>query len=616
MIIKLKENYVLIAIIVFATILRLYHIDFQSIWLDEIHTMNEANPNLSFSEVYTSILSGEQMPPLYFYILHYLFIIFGYTTIIARVFSAILGVISLYAIFLLGKELVNKKIGLIASLLLCFNSFHLYFSQEARPYMMLLLFSILSFYGLIKYLKIPTRKNALIYGVFSALMIHSHFFGLFTLVSQILIIFFFLVISEKQNKKSFLINSLLAGLVIIVLFAPIFPIFLNITKIKEFWIPAPTPDSYTLIFKEFFGNSEILLTLLSLIIIFYLIKLSKEKDTPINYKSIINNDTILSFIILITWIIVVVLIPLIRSYISVPMIISRYFITLLPAIFLLIAISINQFNNRIFKYGIVCIFVIFSITDIVIVKRYYKVITKSQFREVTKYIIDNNIKKEPIVTGLGWYFSYFLNNNQIKNTVINIPLNDYIDKMRQDSTKIKPFWYTDAHNNPYNVKEENQKFIEEKFKILENINLFDSWTKHFVPIGTDTFKSTIMEIKDYQTTNGNKINYGVDNFIYSNKIISLYGWATLEEQDAIYSNIDLFLLSEDMKTILKLNNGSAIRNDVTKSYHDKYNLDNSGFNSKTSIDNLPKGKFQLGIKITNRTTKNEGFILTGRFIEN
>ena len=268
---KIKENYILISILILAAILRFYHIDFQSIWLDEIHTMNEANPKLSFLNVYDTIMIGEQMPPLYFYSLYFLFKIFGYYTIVARLYSAIIAIVSVYAIYLLGKEMFNKKIGLIASIILCVNPFHLYYSQEARPYIFLFLFTTLSFYYLIKFIKLPSRKGAVLYGVISALMIYSHFFGLFVLCAQYLLLLLFLILSKKEERTPFFINALISGLVALILFIPAIKIFIKVSQIKEFWIPAPTLDVYTLIFKEFFGNSETVLTLIGLILFVYFI---------------------------------------------------------------------------------------------------------------------------------------------------------------------------------------------------------------------------------------------------------------------------------------------------------------------------------------------------------
>ena len=50
-----------------ATILRLYHLDFQSLWMDELYTMNVSNPKLSWLEFHKQMLKREGFPHLYFY---------------------------------------------------------------------------------------------------------------------------------------------------------------------------------------------------------------------------------------------------------------------------------------------------------------------------------------------------------------------------------------------------------------------------------------------------------------------------------------------------------------------------------------------------------------------
>ena len=89
-------------------------------------------------------------------------------------------------------------------------------------------------------------------------------------------------------------------------------LFIKTTQIKQFWIPTPTVDVYTQTFKEFFGNSELLLTLISLTLLVYFIRLSKERNQEISYNAVIENKTIFSFLILLPWMVVVVLIRLIR----------------------------------------------------------------------------------------------------------------------------------------------------------------------------------------------------------------------------------------------------------------------------------------------------------------
>ena len=86
-------------------------------------------------------------------------------------------------------------------------------------------------------------------------------------------LFQLLIINEEEKRVHFFKLSFLAGIIIIIIFLPALKIFIKITEIKDFWIPAPTADAYTLIFKEFFGNSEMVLTLLGVFGLLYFFKL-------------------------------------------------------------------------------------------------------------------------------------------------------------------------------------------------------------------------------------------------------------------------------------------------------------------------------------------------------
>ena len=614
MIKKLKENYLLIAIVILATALRVYHIDFQSIWLDEIHTMNEANPKIPLKELYNVIMAGEQMPPLYFYSLYFLFKIFGYTTLVARVYSAIVGIVSVFSIYLLGKEMINKKAGLFAALLLSVNSFHLYYSQDARPYMLFFLFTTFSFYNLIKFLKLPSKKNALYYGITTAMMINTHFFGLFVLFSQYITLLFFLILSKNTQRKGFFVNSFISGIVTLLLFIPSIKVFIKVSEIKDFWIPAPTLDAYTLIFKEFFGNSELVLTLVGLLFIIYFIKLSKEKNTSIEYKSIIENKTIFAFVLLIPWIIIVLLIPLIRSYLSIPMIISRYFISILPALIIILSIAINQFKNKIIQIGIIGLFIVFSLTDIIIVKKYYTNINKAQFRESTQFIIDNNSKKEPVVSSLGWYMPYFFKNEKAYYEIIDKTLDAYIAEMEQDSTKIKPFWLTDGFGSEYVPSETSLKFINENFYIDNNYDGFQAWSKHFILLKDISSTIDISKFKELKPYNGDAFMFNVETFEIANNILNTSGWAYFENQEASKTSLELLFI-KDGKAI-KLLKQKVSRPDVTSYFKNKFNVDNSGFKSTYDISKFGQGKYQLAIYLFDKSTNKEGLVLTEKFIKN
>lgn len=515
MIQNIKENYLLITILVFAAILRFYHIDFQSIWLDEIHTMIEGNPKMPYSEFYDIMVLREQMPHLYFLLVKIFSFIFGHTTFTVRVFSALIGVFSIFGIYLLGKEIQSKKVGLISALLLAINYFHIWYSQEIRPYILLSLFAIFSFYRLSVFLKNRTYRNALYYGVFSALMINTHFFGIFTLVSQYFIILYFLFEINKNERKNFFICSLIAGLTTLLLWLPSIKIFFVVVKIKSFWIQLPTPEVYLGLFKEFFGNAENVIFIVFILTIFYFIKVFNEKKNE--EKTNINNKTLFSFIILSSWIVITLLIPYLRTFLDVPMIISRYFISVLPAMILIIAISISEIKNKIVQQIILLTFIIVSLTDIIIVKDYYNKVNKTQYREITENIIKKNKSKNVIVSPWGWHLNYFfnnglVNNSKITNEIIQQTFQEFVDDLRKDPTKKREFWFMDAHQHPYILTPDAEAYLNSNFNQVESLEYFDTWARCYSPKAgiENTF---ILSINDYEPI---KTENNIDLLLFSN----------------------------------------------------------------------------------------------------
>lgn len=498
------KRYVLAFILLLAAALRLYHCDFQSIWLDEVLTMNAGNPKLSLREFYDSIMFWEFIPHLYFFLNRILFSIFGYTTLVARVFSAIIGVGGVYAIYLLGKSIFNRNAGLIAALLLSVNFFHISHSQEIRPYGLLFMFSVLSFYRLIEFLKAPSAKHAIYYGIFAGLMLNAHFFGLITLFSQCLIVLGFMIITSKDERAKFFKFLLMAGGSFLVIFAPAIQPFIRVSKISSFWLERPGPEAFSKMFREFFGSSEMVLFFVQFVIIYYAIHIFKVKITDYNYKSIINNKLLFGFIILFVWLFTSITIPFLRSYLDVPMILNRYFINILAAILLIITIGICLINNRMLKITVLSCMVFFSITDLFAVKKYYSTITKTQYRELTKNIIKRNSANSKIVTYWGWIFPYFFYDNpEIK--VEGNSLEDYVTGMKNGSITLEPFWYADANARTYILSPENQAYLDENFRLSKKLEYYDAWANYYVP-------KKINNVVDLNTTSNILSTFAPANF--------------------------------------------------------------------------------------------------------
>lgn len=494
-----KGNYWLTIILLVSSGLRFYNADFQSIWLDEILTMNNSNPKLTMKQFYDGVMFWEFIPHMYFFILHFVFEIFGYSTLVARIFSAVIGVFGVHAIYLLGKEMFNKRSGLIAAALLAVNFFHISYSQEIRPYGMLLLFTILSFYRLIILIKKPSLLNAVYYGIFTGLYLNCHFFGFITLFSQYLILLFFLIKTPRENMLKFFLFCLASSIVTLIVFWPAHEALLRVTEIKSFWLQKPGLEVFTAMFKEFFGQSEMVLFVINLVVIFYFINLFKEKASNFKYSTIVENRVIFSFIILFSWLTVSLLIPLLRSYLDVPMILSRYFINILPVFILVITIGINFLKNNLIKTTVIICLLLFSLIDLFVVKDYYNTVTKSQFRELTKEIINRNPDKSKLVVYWSWLFPYFLEGEpQIK--IEGRSLEDHVAGLKTGAIVPNSFWYADANSRPFALTAEDQGYLDQNFYLKEKIELLDAWAYYYVS------KSQSSENNDKVTSKGLNLN--------------------------------------------------------------------------------------------------------------
>ena len=119
-------------ILLLGLILRLISLN-QSLWLDEATSALVAR-NFNFGEIISKFSLGDFHPPFYYLLLKVWSMIFGTGEIALRIPSVIFGLLTVYLVFLVGRELINKKAGLIAAVLLATSGLHIYYSQEARMY--------------------------------------------------------------------------------------------------------------------------------------------------------------------------------------------------------------------------------------------------------------------------------------------------------------------------------------------------------------------------------------------------------------------------------------------------------------------------------------------------
>ncbi len=479
-----KSEKLILYIILFAAILlRFYHLTFQSLWLDELHTMIEADPKLSFKELFHYLTCCDQHPPLFFFLEKLLFSIFGHSEWVARGLTAIAGTLGVWAMFLLGKELFNNKTGLTVAAFTCVNYYSIFYSQEARGYILAFLFASFSFLYLVRFAKNPNKKETLLFSLFTLLMMFTHYYGIFVMLAEAVILGTLWLI-EKENK-SLLFKHILGSFALIALvYASWSPFILDMKQIKSFWITGVSPNFATEYFFEYFGNSDLLKPFLLLFLIGYFVHLFSLKG---NIKE---QPFLFGFFILAAWIFFTYLIPYLRSVFVVPMLFPRYTIVVLPAILLVLACGVQSLQNKMIRNMLIGVFIFVSLLDIIGVKKYYSIPNKTQFREVTEYIVKHNSLKLPIINpNTTWQFQYYVNRNKIGQQLLGENTNYLIDSFIK-SKNTNGFWLVGTHNNPPKLTEEQQKAISSNYILTLDSNYFDSWLQQYVSINALSGKYT------------------------------------------------------------------------------------------------------------------------------
>ena len=131
----------LLAIMLLGAVLRFYGLGFQSLWGGEL-----ASWDFGGRDTISRVVRDGSQPPLYFLVLHFARWIFGDSEWALRLPSAVAGWLCIPAIYLLGKKFYSEREGIMAALFLAVLWPPVYYSQEARPYAMLILLSILISY--------------------------------------------------------------------------------------------------------------------------------------------------------------------------------------------------------------------------------------------------------------------------------------------------------------------------------------------------------------------------------------------------------------------------------------------------------------------------------------
>jgi mannosyltransferase len=216
---------VLLAICVLGLVLRLPHLG-RGLWFDEIDTLVRY-ARASLGQILTTFDSQNQHMA-YSVLAHLSLRVVGDDAAGVRLPAVLLGVASLWAVARLGALLASRREGLLAALLLAVSYHHVWFSQDARGYTGLLLWSVV---GTELFIRLLEREEpggldlAVAYAAAMALALFTHLTALFVVAAHGLVWLLTLARARRREGAAWLplVGFVLAGTLTLQAYAFVLP---------------------------------------------------------------------------------------------------------------------------------------------------------------------------------------------------------------------------------------------------------------------------------------------------------------------------------------------------------------------------------------------------------
>ncbi len=440
-----RQPLLLILVLLLGIALRLYNLEGQQIWGDEIDSLYRAQTFWTFFPSYLSYSTindpdadnlkpplfegyGNQQP-LYYTALSLWTKFFGTSIIVTRLFSALIGIFALIAFAFLANELFDARAALFATFLFAISPFHLYYTHELRGYAFMTLFTLLA---TLFYWRLIHKKNHRAiagYAVSLAFLLLSHTHGFFILLFHWVHYLCFSSEKEKTGKTFFLAN-----LGAFLLYLPWLPHFLaqlrfiNVADSAYWYIFSwiDLPAAYVV-----FGLGQTLIV----------------KESPLFFLLIISVFYFFSFCLpalygltskkkqgwfLFLWLTIPVVLPWALSPIK-PMYTFRYISLAAPALLLLVGEGYNQLAKK-KRTFFVFLFLLATMLSLASVMSYEILPARQQSYEAAHYLAFHR-QEEPIFVHQ-WNYQYLLRyyhpelpligiGDREKRTMTELQLNDF-----------------------------------------------------------------------------------------------------------------------------------------------------------------------------------------------
>lgn len=273
---KLINIYLPLFLLLAGFLWKIFFIDYRDICLDEPFTI--FNAQKSVGEILRLSTSNEPTPPLFMLLIHFWIKLFGIGSFSVRFLPLVFNAFTVLFIYFTGKRFFSLWTGLVASGLFFFSTLHFFHGINTRVYSLVSLETAASLYFFLCYAENQKDRKALTGLIISnILLVYSHYFGWFVILSQVITSFFY-----TRNLKMFF-RFMIPPFATVLGFIPMIPTMVKLFLKKSdhgTWLTPPRPSDYLKQLFRFLNQKEVFWMIVIVIgvgIIFTLIMVSRKR---------------------------------------------------------------------------------------------------------------------------------------------------------------------------------------------------------------------------------------------------------------------------------------------------------------------------------------------------
>jgi hypothetical protein len=407
-----RQNWLLLSLLIaMGAFLRLHILGVGSLWQADCFSI--ALAQMPWPTFLREMWWGEANMAFYYFLLRG-WLRLGDSQAWLQGLSVLFGVLTIPAVYALGKRFLTAETGLIGAALLAIHNYHISHSEPLRAYSLWPLLIVLSTYSFLALLESPDRKVLwALYVLFSSLAIYTQVFTIFVLCAQ------WLALTPGIIKRIGVLKILAAIVTIGILTLPIALVMVLNNNGQLNWVPRLSAGGVWYVFQGLIGNEALGpqgflagLLLSALEVPAWIIAIWGARHTR---NICAEEPTTRTTVSVLAWCLFFPLMAMTAISFVKPILYPRYVLMCVPAAVLLAGQGLTTIEQRIPRGRQVSFVTLLVMIALALLgaRRYDANLKASgaDWRVVTKYILDHQEPDDAVIFhsfALEWAYDYYV----------------------------------------------------------------------------------------------------------------------------------------------------------------------------------------------------------------